>query len=81
MVAARKEYLRSFIDLIEDCGLRPTVVDDDAFAVYNAYEANYEMDPSRVTALVNIGFDVTNITYMADGYFCLNAPFTSEASK
>lgn len=70
LVAARKEYLRSYLDLIEDCGLRPIVVDDDAFAIYNAYEANYEMDPSRVTALVNIGFDVTNLTYMAEGFFC-----------
>jgi type IV pilus assembly protein PilM len=69
LVAARKEYLRMYLELIEDCGLRPVVVDDDAFAVYNAYEANYEIDPSRVTALVNIGHDVTNITYIADGLF------------
>ena len=32
LVAARKEYLRMYLDLIEDCGLRATVVDDDAFA-------------------------------------------------
>jgi len=69
LVAARKEYLRMYLDLIEDCGLRPVVVDDDAFAVYNAYEANYEIDPSRVTALVNIGHDVTNVTYISGGLF------------
>lgn len=70
LVAARKEYLRMYLDLIEDCGLRPMVVDDDAFAIYNAYENNYDVDPSRVTALVNIGYDVTNITYLAEGLFC-----------
>ena len=69
LVAARKEYLRMYLDLIEDCGLRPAVVDDDSFAIYNAYENNYEVDPTRVTALVNIGHDVTNITYIADGLF------------
>lgn len=69
LVAARKEYLRTYLELIEDCGLRPVVVDDDSFAVYNAYEANYEIDPTRVTALVNIGHDVTNITYIAEGLF------------
>ncbi|MBU0983938.1 MAG: pilus assembly protein PilM [candidate division Zixibacteria bacterium] len=69
LVAARKEYLRSYLELIEDCGLRPAVVDDDAFAVYNAYEGNYEIDPTRVTALVNIGFDVTNVTYLHEGLF------------
>lgn len=69
LVAARREYLRMYLELIEDCGLRPIVVDDDAFAILNAYESNYEVDPSRITALVNIGHDVTNITYMQDGLF------------
>jgi type IV pilus assembly protein PilM len=69
LVAARKEYLRMYLDLIEDCGLRPVVVDDDAFAILNSYEANYEIDPTRVTALVNIGYDVTNITYLSEGLF------------
>jgi len=69
LVAARKEYLRMYLELIEDCGLRPVVVDDDAFAILNAYENNYEVDPTRVTALVNIGHDVTNITYISEGLF------------
>jgi type IV pilus assembly protein PilM len=69
LVAARKESLRVFLELIEDCGLRPVVVDDDALAIYNAYEGNYDVDPTKVTALVNIGHDVTNITYLVDGLF------------
>lgn len=69
LVAARREYLRQYLELIEDCGLRPILVDDDALAIYNAYVENYEVDPSRVTALINIGNDVTNITYMVDGLF------------
>ncbi len=69
LVAARREYLRMLLDLIEDCGLRPVIVDDDALAIYNAYAENYEVDPTRVTALVNIGHDVTNITYLQDGLF------------
>ncbi|MEW6412139.1 MAG: type IV pilus assembly protein PilM [Candidatus Zixiibacteriota bacterium] len=69
LVAARKEYLRMYLELIEDCGLRPVVVDDDALAIYNAYAENYEVDPTRLTALVNIGHDVTNITYLQDGFF------------
>lgn len=69
LVAARKEYLKMYLELIEDCGLRPVIVDSDAFAILNAYENNYDVDPSKVTALVNIGHDVTNITYMSDGLF------------
>ena len=69
LVAVRQEYLQMYLELIEDCGLRPVVVDDDAFAILNSYAANYEVDPSRVTALVNIGHDVTNVTYLTDGLF------------
>ena len=69
LVAARKEYLQVYLQLIEDCGLRPVIVDDDALAIYNAYEHNYEIDPTRITALVNIGHDVTNITYVCDGFY------------
>ncbi len=69
LVAARKEIMAQYVELIEDCGLKPIVVDDDALAVYNAYSNNYEPDPTKVTALVNIGYDVTNITYIVNGEF------------
>ena len=69
LVAARNEFLKNYLDLILDAGLRPVVVDTDAFAILNAYELNYEIDPTRVTALIDIGFDTTNITFMKDGLY------------
>ncbi|MDF1545316.1 MAG: type IV pilus assembly protein PilM [bacterium] len=69
LVAARKEYLKMVLDLIEDCGLRPVIVDNDSLAIMNAYEGNYDVDPTRTTALVNIGHDVTNVTYLVDGFY------------
>lgn len=69
LVAARKEFLQTQIEIIEDCGLRPVVVDDDALAIYNAYEYNYDADPEKVTALVNVGTDVTNLTYLVGGMY------------
>ena len=69
LVAARREYLKNFLEMISDCGLRPVIVDDDALAIFNAYENNYEIDPSRITALVNIGHDVTNVTYIMEGLY------------
>jgi len=69
LVAARKELLAGFLELIEDCGLRPVIVDDDALAIFNAYDGNYDVDPTRTTALVNIGHDVTNVTYISDGLY------------
>jgi len=69
LVAARNEFLKNYLDLIIDAGLRPVIVDTDAFAILNAYEINYEVDPSRVTALVNVGFDVTNMIFLKDGLY------------
>jgi len=69
LVAARNEFLNSFVELIIDAGLQPVIVDIDAFAALNAYKYNYEVDPSRTTVLVNLGHDVTNILYLRDGLY------------
>ncbi|MGB8657284.1 MAG: type IV pilus assembly protein PilM [Candidatus Zixiibacteriota bacterium] len=69
LVAARNEFLNSYVELITDAGLRPVVVDTDAFAIFNAYDLNYEIDPQKVTALMDIGFDTTSITFIKDGLF------------
>jgi len=69
LVAARREYLAEYLNLVTDAGLEPVIVDTDAFAVYNAYQVNYEPDPDRVTALVNVGFDTTNAVFLKDGTY------------
>ena len=69
LVAARKDFLKSYLDLILDAGLRPVLVDTEALALLNAYEINYEINPEKVTALVNIGFDTTNLTFIKDGVY------------
>ncbi|NIP43543.1 MAG: type IV pilus assembly protein PilM [candidate division Zixibacteria bacterium] len=69
LVAARNEFLKTYMDIIQDAGLKPVVVDTDAFAILNSYEINYELDPERVTALVNIGYDITNVTFLKDGKY------------
>ncbi|MCK4858092.1 MAG: type IV pilus assembly protein PilM [candidate division Zixibacteria bacterium] len=69
LVAARKDYLNSYLDLLLDANLRPVIVDTDAFAVLNAYEINYDINPERITALVNIGYDNSNVVFIKDGHF------------
>jgi len=69
LVAARNEFLNSYIELILDAGLQPIVVDIDAFALLNAYAHNYDIDPERTTVLVNLGYDVTNVLYLSNGLY------------
>jgi type IV pilus assembly protein PilM len=69
LVAARNEFLKNVLDLVFDAGLKPVLVDTDAFAVLNSYEINYDIDPSKVTALINIGFENTNVVFLKDGVY------------
>jgi type IV pilus assembly protein PilM len=66
LVAARKELVNEYQTLISDAGLRPMVVDVDAFAVANMFELNYEL-PSDSVALVNVGASNVNIHVLRDG--------------
>ena len=72
LVAARNEILNSYVDLISDAGLRPVIVDIDALAMLNAYQLNYEIDSNKVTALIDIGFDTTSITFLKEGLYHSN---------
>ena len=61
LVAAKKDMVLSFSDLIREAGLQPLIVDVDSFAAQNALEANYDFGPSEVVAILNIGSEITNI--------------------
>jgi type IV pilus assembly protein PilM len=67
LVAAKRELIENKIRLLTDADLAPGVVDVDAFALHNAFEANYPEAMRGVVALVNIGHEVTNINILDDG--------------
>jgi len=61
LVAAKKEMVNTHAELIRDAGYNPVIIDVDSFAVQNAYEFSSGGSYERVTGLINIGSDVTNI--------------------
>jgi type IV pilus assembly protein PilM len=67
LVAAKKDMVTSFADLMREAGLTPLVVDVDSFAAQNALEANYDFDPQEVVAILNIGSEITNINIIQGG--------------
>ena len=67
LVAAKKDMVLSFSDLIREAGLQPLIVDVDSFAVQNALEANYDFGPEEVVAILNIGSEITNIDIIMGG--------------
>jgi type IV pilus assembly protein PilM len=67
LVAVKRDKVNDYISVISQAGKTPALVDVDAFAVQNAYEINYDLDPRKVVALVNMGAGVTNINILARG--------------
>lgn len=66
LVAARKELVSEYQSLIHQAGLKPVVVDVDAFAVANMFQHNYgEMDAS--VALINVGASNVTIHIVRNG--------------
>jgi len=67
LVAAKRDLVDDYVQVIQEAGLTAAVVDVAAFAVENAFEMNYETQPDEVVALVNIGAQVVNINVIQNG--------------
>jgi len=65
LVAAKKEKIADYTGVIAQAGRNAVVVDVDAFALQNAYEANYGVEPGTVIVLLNAGASATNINIVS----------------
>ena len=61
LVAAKKEKIADYTGVISQAGRLPVIVDVDAFALQNAYEINYGLEPDAVIVLLNAGASAINI--------------------
>lgn len=66
LVAAKKERIVEHTNVIAQAGRDAVVVDVDAFALQNAYEANYGAGP-LVTVLLNAGASAINVNIVSEG--------------
>jgi len=64
LVAAKKDKIADYTGVITQAGRTPVVVDVDVFALQNAYEANYGVDP-QVVVLLNAGASAININIVS----------------
>jgi len=63
LVAAKKEMVTDYIQLIELSGLNTLVIDVDAFALQNIFEFNYTTEDESV-ALIDIGAGKTSLNIL-----------------
>jgi type IV pilus assembly protein PilM len=76
LVAVKREKILNHTNVLSQAGKIPTVVDYDGFAVYNAFEANYEVPSEQMSAILNIGASIMNIVIGRGG----NPLFTRDVS-
>jgi type IV pilus assembly protein PilM len=67
LVAAKKDKIADYTNVITQAGRSPVVVDVDAFALQNAYEANYGFEPNAIVVLLNAGASAININILSGG--------------
>jgi type IV pilus assembly protein PilM len=67
LVAAKKDKIQNHTSVIGLAGRSADVVDIDAFAIQNAFEANYPVSDRATTALLNIGASLMNINITKGG--------------
>jgi type IV pilus assembly protein PilM len=71
LVAAKKELINDYVNLVQIAGLVPAIIDVDAFALQNIYESSYspldeggEDSDILATALVDIGASKTSLNIL-----------------
>jgi type IV pilus assembly protein PilM len=79
LVAAKKDKIQNHTNVISLAGRNPEIVDIDAFALQNAFEANYSVDPQATVALLNIGASLMNINIAKEACLCSSAMCRSAA--
>jgi type IV pilus assembly protein PilM len=64
LVAAKKEKIADYTNVISQSGRTPVIVDVDAFALQNAFEVNYGLEEGRIVVLLNAGASAININIL-----------------
>ena len=65
LVAAKKEIVDDYLDMLDGIGLQATIVDVDGFALENTYE--YNTPKTENVALIDIGASKMNINIISNG--------------
>ena len=63
LVAAKKEMVDDYVNLANLAGLNPCIVDVEAFALQNTFEANYDTGNDNI-ALIDIGASKTSLNIL-----------------
>ncbi|HRZ78887.1 MAG TPA: type IV pilus assembly protein PilM [bacterium] len=67
LIAARKDLVGDFIQVVSDAGVKPMSVEIDATAIANIFEVNYPEEKDTTVAILNIGASKINVVIISNG--------------
>ncbi|MBU1070144.1 pilus assembly protein PilM [Myxococcota bacterium] len=67
LVAAKKEVVQDYLDIVREARLNPVVLDVSAFAVQNLYEKLVGFSPNETVVMLNIGAVSTSLNIVIGG--------------
>jgi type IV pilus assembly protein PilM len=67
LIAAQNELVSQYMQVVEFCGLKCSVLDVSGFALANSFELNYGRFPGEVIGLLNFGASITNFVVIQNG--------------
>ncbi|MEW6214950.1 MAG: type IV pilus assembly protein PilM, partial [Nitrospirota bacterium] len=67
LVAVKKDILNEYVSVVREADINPVIVDVNSFALENIYEINYEIEPDKNVAIVNIGASTINMNILKEG--------------
>jgi type IV pilus assembly protein PilM len=67
LVAAKKDYIADYTQLVKSAKLKPMVCDIDAFTVQNLFEFTRGIDEEKTVALINVGASLSSLNIISGG--------------
>lgn len=67
LVAAKKDHINDYTQLLRNAKLRPVVCDIDAFCLQNLFEYTRGVPEDRTVALINVGASLSSLNILANG--------------
>ncbi|HNW83364.1 MAG TPA: type IV pilus assembly protein PilM [bacterium] len=67
LIAARKDLVGDFIQVVSDAGVKPMSVEIDSTALANIFEVNYPEEKDNTIAILNIGASKINVVIISNG--------------
>jgi len=76
-VAVKKAKVTDYMNVVEQAGYAPAIVDVDGFALGNQFEANFPGEDDEAVALIDIGASImkTNVLRKGATIFARDIPF------